>query len=71
MKTELLAYLPLIAGALMWLVGGNLVLRRVMAREGLRWPTLPSPQSFKMGEVVALAAFLLAALIGFAFTVAL
>ncbi|MFC4764738.1 hypothetical protein [Dyella koreensis] len=71
MKSDLLPYLPLIAGALLWLVGGNLVLRRIMAREGLRWPAYPSLKSFKIGEIVALTFFFLAALAGFACTAAL
>lgn len=69
MKNELLIALPLIAGALLWLIGGNFVLQRARRLEGLRWPTFPSPGSFTLGEVLAMTAFFLSMMAGFWFTV--
>lgn len=62
------SYLPLTAGALVWLVGGNLILYRVAKRQGLRWPALPSLAKLTLSEVLLLTSCFLAVLGGFTAT---
>jgi hypothetical protein len=65
---EMLSYLPLVLGALVWLVGGNLILYRVTARQGLRWPALPSFTKLTLSEGLLLAGCFVAVLGGFGVT---
>jgi hypothetical protein len=68
---DAIRYVPVVLGALGWLVGGNIVLYRVAKREGLRWPAFPPLGKLSRGELLLLAAFLVAALGGFLLTSAL
>lgn len=64
----MLSYLPLAVGALAWLVGGNAILYRVVRRQGLRWPALPSLTKLTLSESLLLTGCFLAVLGGFAAT---
>lgn len=64
----MLSYLPLVLGALVWLVGGNLILYRVARRQGLRWPVLPSLRKLTLSESLLLTGCFLAVFGGFAAT---
>lgn len=63
--TGLIGYILLATGALVWLIGSNLLLRRVAKRRGLRWPSALPWSKITGQDKVALFGLLACAIAGY------